>query len=234
MLRSLVISAVVVSAISSTEAAPLVSTEAAPLVSDFAFVMPEQWFLVPGAPHKDGTLQFRRFSVAMDKADFDSVRSGAKNRVQIIGQAGTFYNSMIYTCQRDTKKSDFLTFHFPSEISPASFQYSDAKPNLNLGLLADKKSTHVTAEYLKGDIFVDASTAGAETFIDLVTASTLTLDFGEKGDRLNLVVADKFATMDLSNATKEMLPILLNIKPQALRSFSNKQMLESCLQYKKH
>lgn len=208
------------------------SVEAAPLVSDFAFVMSGQWFLLPNGIGKDRQLQFRRFSVAMHKADFEDVRSGKSSQVQIIGQAGTFYNSMIYTCQGDRKKSDFLTLHFPADVAPASFAFDDWRPRLDVSILADRMSSNFVGEYNKGDIFVDASTVGAETFLGFANASALTLDFGDKHDRLNLFVADRFATMDLSSGTREMLPVALNIKPNALRSFSTREMVERCLQYK--
>jgi hypothetical protein len=211
----------------------LAGQDSPPAISNFAFVMPEQWFVLPGSPAKPGTLQFRRFSVAMHKADFDSVRSGATDKVQIIGAAGTFYNSMIYTCQSDARKSDFLTFHFPADASPASFGYSDWKPRLNISVLANGTSTTFMSEYLKGDIFADASAVGIQTFLSFVAASDLVVSFGEKDDRLNLFVADKFATMNLSAGTKQMLPDLLHIKPSALPGYSNQEMVKRCLQYKR-
>jgi hypothetical protein len=209
------------------------SVEAEPFVSDFAFVMSTQWFLLPGPPDKDRQLQFRRFSVALHKADFDAVRSGTTSRVQIIGEAGTFYNSMIYTCQGDRGKSDFLTLHFPANVAPASFAFGEWRPRLDVSILADRASSNFVGEYNKGDIFVDASTVGVDTFLGFANAAALTLDFGEKHDRLNLFVADRFANMDLAAGTREMLPLSLNIKPNALRSFSSREMVERCLQYKK-
>jgi hypothetical protein len=169
----------------------------------------------------------------MPKEDFDEVRSGRRSRVRLMGQTGTFYNSIIYTCQSDGKKSDFLTFHFPADISPASFKYDEWKPKLDISILADGTSTHIIAEYIKGDIFVDEGTVGAGIFLNFANAAALTLDFGERSDKLNLLVADRFATMDLSKATREILPIVLSVKPNALRTFSNREMVERCLQYKR-
>ena len=119
----------------------ITSAAAETLVSDYVFVMPRQWFLLPASLGKDNQLQFRRYSVALHKDDFDAVKSGTKNQVQIIGQAGTFYNSMIFTCQGNKKKSDFLTFHFPADISPASFKYDEWKPRLDISILADRMSS---------------------------------------------------------------------------------------------
>jgi hypothetical protein len=204
-------------------------------VSDFAFVMSPQWFLLPGN-RENGTrdqLQFRRFSVVVHKADFDSVRSGAKDDVKFIGDVGTFYNSLIYTCQKNAKKSDFLTFHFPVAVSPASFRYDDWKPKLDVSILADKTSTHLIAEYMKGDIFVDANAVGVETFLQFVGATALTVDFGDKGDRLNFLVADSFATTNLSGITGELVPVMLGIKPNQVRIFSNMEMVKRCLEYKR-
>ena len=210
----------------------ITSAAAETLVSDYVFVMPRQWFLLPASLGKDNQLQFRRYSVALHKDDFDAVKSGTKNQVQIIGQAGTFYNSMIFTCQGNKKKSDFLTFHFPADISPASFKYDEWKPRLDISILADRMSSNFVSEYMKGDIFVDASTVGVDTFLGFVKASELAVDFGDKHDRLNLSVADKFAGMDLMMGTREMLPMALNIKSSALGVFSDGEMLKRCLQYR--
>jgi len=101
----------------------------APAVSDFAFVMSDTWFVLPGPSPRDDALLFRRYGVAMRKAAFDAVRSGRTRQIELIGQPGTFYNSMIYTCRKVPDKPDYLTFHLPPTVTPASFKYEDMRPS---------------------------------------------------------------------------------------------------------
>jgi hypothetical protein len=209
------------------------SLEAVSIVSDSAFVMPREWFVWPGSQKDDREIAFRRFSVAVHKNDLDSLMLGAKKDIQFIGDVGTFFNSVIFTCHKDKSKSDFLTFHIPPDVSPASFKYDEWRPKLEINLLADKVASHFTGEYIKGDIFVDANSVGVETFVTFLDASSITIDFGDKSDRLNLSMAEKLSGVDLLSQLRELLPIGLKIAPNDLVALSNNEMLERCLQYKK-
>jgi hypothetical protein len=195
--------------------------------------MPEYWYLLPGKSIADNTLLFRRFSVAMHKPDFDLGRSGKIDQIQLIGETGQFYNSMIYTCQRSPQKSDFLTFHFPPDISPASFKYDEWVPKIELSVLADNTSSHVIGEYIKGDIFVDANQVGVDDFLRFVAASDIIVQFGAKNDRLNLLIADKFINMDLAGGLRQLLPAIINVEPNSLHAYTNDEMLKRCLTYKR-
>jgi hypothetical protein len=209
------------------------SKAAEPLVSDYAFVMPEYWFVIPGKAVADHVLLFRRYSVAMHKADFDLGKSGKVDRIQIIGNPGQFYNSMIYNCQRHSQTSDFLTLHMPPEISPASFKYDEWIPNMELSILAKNTSSHVVGEYLKGDIFVDANSVGVDNFLRFVSASDMTVQFGEKGDRLNLLITDKFVNMDLADGVRQLLPAVIDVGPKSIHAYTSDEMLKRCLGYKR-
>jgi hypothetical protein len=89
----------------------------------------------------------------------------------------------------------------------------------------------VTGEYIKGDLFIDAT--DPRSFRSLVFSSELTLEFGDQNDRLNLFVGDRLSNSDLKDVVLTLLPVMLNAKSHSLRHFNNAEMLESCLQYKR-
>jgi hypothetical protein len=202
------------------------------LVSDYAFVMPDTWFLLPGPSPRADALLFRRYSLATPKTSFDAIRSGKTSQVDIVGPPGTFYNSMIYTCRKTLDKPDYLTFHLPSPIAPASFEYDAHRPELTINIATDKGTIRNVAEYNKGDIFVDASTADAANLLRLMQASEIAVRFGSPKDLLNLSIRDKYGRVELAKAVKATLPIMLKFEPGALRSFSNQELREHCLAYR--
>jgi hypothetical protein len=202
-----------------------------PIVSDFAFVMPETWFLLPGPSRGDEAILFRRYSVVMRKTDYAAVRSGGTSKSQIIGPPGQFYNSMIYTCRKRSDKSDYLTFHLPPQVSPASFKYATNQAGLQINIVADTEPSRAVVEYKQGDIFLDAD-AGAGNLLRLMRAFEITINFGRRNDRLDLRVTEKFGSMELAKGVKELLPLVAKIDPGALRSFSNEELRQYCLAYK--
>ncbi len=201
-------------------------------VSDFAFVMPDIWFVLPGTARNDDTLLFRRYSVAMHRAAFDATRSGKADKIDIIGPPGTFYNSMIYTCRKIPDKPDYLTFHLPPTVIPASFKYDDHKPQLTIDILADKESSRNVGEYNKGDLFLDATDAEAGNLRRLMRASDISVQFGARKDRLKLAVTNHLSRLELAKMVKEMLPLLLKVDPATLRSFTSTELREHCLAYR--
>jgi hypothetical protein len=206
-------------------------TQDKPIVSDFVFAMPQHWFLLPGNSEDDNKLIFRRFSMAMHKADFDDLRSGRTENINIIGEPGQFYNSMLYFCQRSRMKADFLQFHLPADVTPASFKYGDWVSSLEIRILTDLGSMRVSGEYMKGDLFVDADATDPKFFVSLIQSSELTVEFGTQNDRLNLFVGDRLMKSDLKGFVVTALPMMLNVK--SLKHFTNQEMMDRCLSYKK-
>ena len=158
--------------------------------------------------------------------------SGKAGPVDIVGPPGTFYNSMIYTCRKVPDKPDYLTFHLPSPISPASFKYDAHRPGLTINIASDQGASRNVAEYNKGDIFLDAGDADAGNLLRLMQSSKITLRFGGPKDTLNLNISDSYGRVDLAKAIKATLPAMLNVDPGALRSFSNTELRAHCLAYR--
>jgi hypothetical protein len=204
------------------------------VVSDFAFAMPETWFVLPGPSREADAILFRRYSVAMRKTDYAATRSGRTNQIRLMGPAGQLYNSMIYTCRKSSDKPDYLTFHLPPQVSPASFKYDTNQPKLEINIVVDTEPNHAVVEYKKGDIFLDAADAGAGNLLRLMRASEITINFGSRNDRFTLGITAKFGSVELAKAMKDLLPQMASIDPGALRSFSNQELREHCLAYKGH
>ena len=82
-------------------------------LNSLAFIMPSYWVLMRGTAVRDGQLLFRKFSFIVDKQNLADIDSGANEKLAIISDPGSLTNSMIFNCQRDRLKTDFLTIHLP-------------------------------------------------------------------------------------------------------------------------
>jgi hypothetical protein len=134
--------------------------------------------------------------------------------------------------RKSSDKPDYLTFHLPPQVSPASFKYDTNQPKLEINIVIDTEPSHAVVEYKKGDIFLDAADAGAGNLLRLMRASEITINFGSRNDRLTLGITAKFGSVELAKAMKDLLPQMASIDPGALRSFSNQESREHCLAYK--
>src|SRR5262249_3314268 len=151
--------------------------------------------------------------------------------VEVIGPAGTLFNTILYVCTRDRK--DHLTFHMPDQLGLASFGRDEWVSSLQARILADNAAVKFQAEYIKGDLFVDADGSGrVKDFMDLLKASDITVEFGDKNDRFHLFIGDTFSGVKLTDFTRGALPTLLQKKPQTFKFLSTEQMLKACATYK--
>jgi hypothetical protein len=219
--------------IASIASAQTVVAKDAAKVGEYAFIMPSDWVLLPErARSQRGTneaILFRRFSVATHLSDFKRLRSGETDEVQLIGQTGTFYNSMIFNCVR--KKVDYLTLHLPSAVSVSSFESDGWKSSMEVRILANGVSIRSSAEYINRDIFLDAANFKSNIdFLHILAATEIITEFGERGDRLNLFVSDQLGKANLAYAEKEMIPKLMNAKAHFLNTT---EMLAKCRQFKR-
>jgi hypothetical protein len=204
---------------------------AQPLLSDHAFIMAPTWVIMPGQEIRNGKLMFRRFSLGLQKSNFDEVRAKGGG-VEAIGPAGTLFNTMLYVCPRN--EIDHLTFHMPDQVELNSFGRDGRVPSLQVNIRADASATKFEAEYIKGDLFVDADGSGhLKDFLDLLDASDITVEFGERQDQFHLFVGNTFASVKLADFLRGALPTLLQKKPSAFKFLSTEQMLKACANYKK-
>jgi hypothetical protein len=139
---------------------------------------------------------------------------------------------MIYNCERDRRKTDFLTVHLPDNAHPTSFEHQEWISQLEMRILADGRSGSIIGEYIKGDIFIDANSySSREDFLKLLFASRLIFEFGNKRDRITFAVDDQVGSAQLGLFMREYLP-RLPIFASGLRFLSNSDMLRLCSGYK--
>jgi Sel1 repeat-containing protein len=201
-------------------------------INDYAFVMPTFWLLLSSNAVGDGMLLFRRYSVIVEKQNLKEIDSRKSDELRVISPPGLLVNSMIYSCQRDRQKSDFLTVHLPDNAHPTSFEHQEWISKLEMRILADGRAGSVVGEYIKGDIFIDADDYESKgDFLKLLSASRLIFEFGSKRDRITFAVDDQVGSARLGLFMREYLP-RLPIFASGLRFLTNADMLRSCAGYK--
>jgi hypothetical protein len=157
-------------------------------LNSFAFIMPSFWLLVPGKLISDGQLMFRRYSVTIQRQNLNEIDSGVNDKVTVISGPGSFTNSMIFNCERDRRRVDFVTIHLPDYADPASFDHQEW---VSIQILVDGRSQTVKGEYIKGDLFVDANQYDSiDEFRRLLSASRIIFEFGRNNDRISFGVSD--------------------------------------------
>lgn len=204
---------------------------AQPLLSNQAFIMPPAWVIVPGQEVQHGKLMFRRFSLGLGKSNFDQSRAKGSG-VQAIGAAGTLFNTMLYVCP--PTGIEHVVFHMPDEVGIESFGRGEQVPSLKTNIRADASAATFEAEYINGDLFIDADGSGQlKDFLALLDASDMTVEFGEKNDRFNLFVGNTFAGVKLVEFVRTALPQLMKKKPAAFKFMSTEQMIKTCGNFRK-
>ena len=202
-------------------------------INNYAIIMPSFWLLLPGNAVQGGMLLFRRYSVIIELQNLNEIDSRKDDEVRLISPPGSLVNSMIYNCQRDERKSDFLTVHLPDNAHPTSFEHEEWVSQLEMHMLLDGRSGSVVAEYIKGDIFIDVDNYDSrEDFLKLLTASRLIVEFGSKRDRITFAVDNQVGRANLGLFMREYLP-RLPIFASGLRFLSNTDMLHLCSGYKR-
>lgn len=201
-------------------------------VSDFVFLMPPEWIIIPSSAVHNDNLQFRRFSVAIQNADYEGVKTGTSPRMQLIGPPGTFFNSIIFNCAHDPDRRDFLTFHLPDEVGPTSFKRDDWVSKVDVRVLADSRSASFPGEYIKGDLFIDASNDRATNGFDrMLTSQELIIEFGHTNDRLNLFIGNTIGKATFGEFMRAAVPETLSVPANSY--LSTAAMLARCRSFKR-
>ena len=202
-------------------------------LNSFAFIMPSFWILVPGNAVRDGQLLFRRYSVIIEKQNLNEIDLGTNERVTIISAPGSLTNSMIFNCQRDRRKTDFLTVHLPDNADPTSFEHQEWVSRLDIRILADGGSQSVQGEYIKGDLFIDANAYDfTSEFFRLLSSSRIVFEFGKNNDRIHFAVSDQIGSANIGAFMREYLSRLPDFA-SGLRFLSSRDMARLCSTYKR-
>jgi hypothetical protein len=202
-------------------------------INKIAFIMPPEWLLVPTMAVRDGDLMFRRFGLKIanfeGKTDFDP----ESFQFNLLDPPGTFLNSQFMVCRRSPRDSDTLTLHLPDNVSLQSFDVKSWQSKLEIRSLAGRYSRRAMSEYIRGDLFLDATSMPIEDYVQLLTATRVTYEFGDKNDRLQFIVEDHFGKAAIAGFLREAIPHVLKIDPKTIAYFDTEAMLRACLTYKR-
>jgi hypothetical protein len=201
-------------------------------LNKLAFVMPSYWILARSMAVADQKLMFRRYSVIIERENLSDIDAGKNQQVTILSE-GSLINSMIFNCERDRQKTDFLTIHLPDYLDPQSFDHRQWVSRLDIRNLADERSGSVEGEYIKGDIFIDANKyQSTKDFLNLISASRLSVEFGDKNDRVILAASDQIGSANMRGFIREYLPHIPNFA-SGLQFLDTADMIQACLRYKR-
>jgi hypothetical protein len=142
-------------------------------------------------------------------------------------------NGRFYVCRRSPHEKDALTVHLPSTLELHSFKYSAWQLEVRVGSLADGHSRRTTGEYIKGDLFLEESDMPTDDFMQLLTASRVTYEFGSKDDRVQFVVEGEFANTRIKDFLRFAVPKVMQVSESTIRYFDTNQMLAACQNYKR-
>lgn len=201
-------------------------------LNSFAFIMPTYWILWREKAIDNEQALFRRYSLLIERSNLTEIDSGKTQDVHLLEHPGSFINSMIYNCQRDRRKSDFITIHLPESAHPKSFDYHEWVSRLEVRILADGASSTVGGEYIQGDLFMDANALGSARFLSLLSASRLIFEFGEKNDRVSFAVAEQIGNAKIGSFIREALPMAVKAS-SSLQFLSGADMLARCSIFKR-
>jgi hypothetical protein len=193
-------------------------------------LMSPMWVIVDSDSVKDGRLTTRRYGLIVDAETFRTIEMNGSGPLKIATSG--LVNPMTFTCVQDTGYSDYLTFRFPAGTSLESVRFDDSMLRLSARILSDTSSYRAMGEYRKGDLFVDLKDIEAGAVLLPLDARRLTVEFGNKNDRLNLAAEYKLGSSNVNQFIQDVLPETLNVPSREVRLLATDDMLTTCLSYK--
>ena len=202
-------------------------------VNKIAFIMPPEWFLVPSMAVRDGDLMFRRYGLKIanfaGKTEFDP----AAFKLATLDPIGTIINSQFLVCRRSSRESDTLTLHLPDDVGLRSFDAKSWQSKLEIRSLAGNRSRRVMGEYIRGDLFLDAAAMPVDDYLQLLTATRVIYEFGDKNDRLQFIIENQWGDAAIGDYLRGAVSQFFRIDPKAIGIFNTEGMLRACLAYKR-
>lgn len=202
-------------------------------INNVAFVLSKEWLVMQKMALDKGNLYFRRYGlkIANPGGDTDFDKPGFE--LTQMDLPGSVVNGQFYVCRRSSRETDTLTVHLPATVELSSFNYNSWQSELMVKSLADGQSRRTKAEYIKGDLFIDASDMPNEDFHQLLTAARITYEFGPKNDRIQFVIEDEFADTRIKDFLRFAVPKVMQVSESTIRYFDTTEMLAACDAYKR-
>jgi len=88
-------------------------------------------------------------------------------------------------------------------------------------------------EYIRGDLFLDAAVMPVDDYLQLLTATRVTYEFGDKNDRLQFIIENQWGDAAIGDYLRGAVSQFYRIDPKAIGIFDTEAMLRACLAYKR-
>lgn len=202
-------------------------------VNTVAFVLSKEWLVIQKMALDNGNLYFRRYGLKIANPNGDTDFDQPGFELTQLDPPGSVVNGQFYVCRRPSRETDTLTVHLPATVELNSFKYGSWQSELAVKSLADGQSRRTKAEYIKGDLFIDASDMPTEDFHQLLTAARITYEFGPKNDRIQFVIEDEFADTRIKDFLRFAVSKVMQVSESTIRYFDTTEMLAACDAYKR-
>ena len=193
-------------------------------LSQVTFVTSPKWYVINRTALDGDTLIFRKYSFSVIDGE--------------IGGIEKTKNIFDYGCQRSSRYSDYLVFHFPSWArSGLDNKRWVPRLRLNVALNELRVTFEVEGEYKNNSIFVDLNDQQRQNLSELMAAGEIVIDYGLSGERLQ--IEQRMLTPDgegdVAGFIEEFVTKVLSpsVDGGKVVSFDADSMLKACLLYKR-
>lgn len=192
-------------------------------LSKVTFVTSPKWYIFKSHALDDDVLMFRKYSFAV----IDGNIAGPEKTKNILD----------FGCQRTSRSSDYVVFHFPSWIN-TGMRAADWKPRLplHIGINSLSLTFDAEAEFKNSGIFVDLDDLHRLNLLKMITAQSITVDYGSD-QRLNIEQRTRTADGegDVAGFVDDFVLHLLapSVGAGKVTSYDVDKMLATCLTYKR-
>jgi hypothetical protein len=204
--------------VSSSVADDLVS------LSRVTFVTSPKWYILKNEALDGDVLMFRKYSFSV----IDGKIAGAEKTKDILD----------FGCQRTSRYSDYVVFHFPNWTNNG-ISRADWKPRLPLqiGINGLSLTFNAEAEFKNGGLFVDLDDLHRLNLLKMMTAQSITVDYGVNDARLNLEQRTRASDGEgnVVNFVDDFVVHLVapSVDAGKVTSYDMDKMLATCLAYKR-
>ena len=188
-------------------------------LSRIEFLSSTAWYTVDNFPKKQSprglpSLTFRKFYIRSIDGEF---------------VPGVLDNIIFLECP--PHRPAYLVIHIPDDVIIRTIGHDEWISETELRVLIDNASMRLTAEYVKGDFFIDFTRDSVDNLIALLMAKSVTVEFGEQTERISIYTEDKMpdGKGNLQGFLDEMVPMMLKlVGGKNTKSYVTATVLRKC------
>lgn len=215
-------------ALISTVTSISISADASAGTETCEFILNSKWVVLKSAAiGPDKELIFRRFAICKqdNSSNIDKTKIGN--------------NLLMLSCPMNVRRTPYFTIAMPNYAHVTTIEKDSWIPELRMHAALSPGSTfHFTAEYRKGEFYIDLD-AGISGFLSqFFTAHEAIFEFGAAGERIIILQSNISTETDpqrkrFSSFFDAAFPILLKDKGFEYTVYSNESMLVACEKYRR-